>query len=1018
MPSQKQSININFAQGLDTKTDPFQVTVGKFLELKNSIFTKGGLLSKRNGYQGLASLPNTSYEYVTTFNGNLTAIGTSLAAYSQGSETWVNTGAIQPMDVSVLPIVRSNTNQTQCDSVVASNNLVCTVYADFNGSTTTLKYVITDYTTDQVIIPPTIIVPSAGVVINTARVFLLGRHFVIVFGALIAGVNHLQYIAVSTTNPSIAVAATNISSQYTPTTNLSFDGIVNNNFLYLAWNGNDGGGAIRMTKLDFVLTQYSTIIAPGSATTSALVISLAVDTSFPTPNIWVFYAKSGGNSYAFAVNQDLTTVLTTTLVDSNTYFNVACVAANGVLTTYGEKAGAYSYDAAIPTNLIVKNSMTTAGVAGTPSNLVRSVGLASKAFTIANIPYFLAVYGSLFQPTYFLINALTGGVIAKIAYSNGNANLSGSAAFIRTGLPSAMVASDGITVNISYLFKDLIEAVNKSQGLANAAGIYSQSGVNLVSMSLNNKDIVTSEIGKNLNISGGIMWAYDGSVPVEQNFNLWPDYIEVTTATGSGGLIAQQYFYQVIYEWTDAQGNIFRSAPSIPVGIVTTTGSSTNTIFIPTLRITYKTANPVKIVIYRWSAAQQKYFQVTSVSSPLLNNPSVDSVQFVDSQADSAILGNSLIYTNGGVVENIGPPPVSTLTLYKSRLFLVDAEDRNLLWFSKQVIESTPVELNDLFTLFVAPTVSAQGNTGPITALSAMDDKLIIFKKDAIYYITGDGPDNTGINNNFSEPIFITSTVGCANQNSIVFMPNGLMFQSDKGIWLLGRDLNTTYIGAPVEKYNSDLVESALVIPGTNQVRFTLNSGITLMYDYYYQQWATFAGVPSISSTLYQNLHTFINSFGQVLQETPGLYLDGNNPVLLSFTTSWINLAGLQGYQRAYWFYLLGTYLSPIKLNLSIAYDYNEAPIQNTLFTPNNFGPTYGSVSPYGQAQYGGPGKILQERIFLKKERCQSFQITLDEIYDPSFGVAAGAGLTLSGLNLVVALKRGWIPISSAQSTG
>ena len=37
-----------------------------------------------------------------------------------------------------------------------------------------------------------------------------------------------------------------------------------------------------------------------------------------------------------------------------------------------------------------------------------------------------------------------------------------------------------------------------------------------------------------------------------------------------------------------------------------------------------------------------------------------------------------------------------------------------------------------------------------------------------------------------------------------------------------------------------------------------------------------------------------------------------------------VHLAGLQGYQRAYFFYLLGTYFTPHKLGLSISYDYNE----------------------------------------------------------------------------------------------
>jgi hypothetical protein len=311
-----------------------------------------------------------------------------------------------------------------------------------------------------------------------------------------------------------------------------------------------------------------------------------------------------------------------------------------------------------------------------------------------------------------------------------------------------------------------------------------------------------------------------------------------------------------------------------------------------------------------------------------------------------------------------------------------------------------------------------------------MDDKLIIFKKNAIYYINGSGPDNTGNNNQYSQPIFITSTVGCDNQQSIVFMPEGLMFQSQKGIWLLSRGLETQYIGAPVEAFNSSVVESAINVPETNQVRFTLNTGETLMYDYFYSQWGTFVGAPGISSCVFQGLHTFLNSFGQVYQENPGSYLDGSNPVLLGLTTSWFNLAGLQGYQRAYFFYLIGQYLTPHKLQLSIAYDYNSAPSQTSLISPTNYSQPYGganpnpgdgtdSQDPYGQlALYGGETNVEQWRVFLTKQRCQSFQISLQEIYDPSFGVTAGAGLTLSGINLVYGIKKGFRPISAAHSIG
>ena len=464
------------------------------------------------------------------------------------------------------------------------------------------------------------------------------------------------------------------------------------------------------------------------------------------------------------------------------------------------------------------------------------------------------------------------------------------------------------------------------------------------------------------------------------------------------------------------------------MSIPTTGSTSTNTITVPTLRMTYKTGNnPVRIVGYRWSANQQVYYQFTNLTAPTLNDPTIDYVTFTDTQSDNDILGNVLLYTTGGVIENICPPPSIASALFDNRLWIVDAEDQNLLWYSKQVIENVPVEMSDLLTYYVAPTTSAQGSTGTITALYPMDDKLIVFKKDAAYYINGTGPDNTGSNSSYSQPIFITASVGCANPHSIVLTPQGLMFQSDKGIWMLGRDLSTNYIGAAVESYNNDTVMSATAVPGTTQVRFILDNSVTLMYDYFFNEWATHTNVLAISATLYHGSHTYLNSLGEVFQESKGLYLDGFSPVLMSLTTSWINLAGLQGFERFYFANLLGTYLSPFKLQVTMSYNYNPSASQAILVTPDNYTPSWGGEALWGSGGSwgsdqdngtGSPGNIFSARLWPQIQKCESFQVSIQEVYDSTLGVAAGQGLTLSGLALVVGAKKGWRTQSAQKSFG
>lgn len=1100
MALNKTPINIPFSQGVQTKTDVKQLPIGQFANLKNTIFDNDGLLQKRNGYQALTPIGNSDSTQLTTFNGNLLAIGDTLKAYSQGSGAWTSSGALQPVSVDVLSLVRSNTNQSACDSVVAPNGLVCTVFTDnipTNGvNVASYKYVISDSTTGQNVIAPTVIPVAGGAVGGTVRVFLLGSYFIIVLSAVIAAADSLRYIAISTINPTNTSNAS-ISTSYVPNAGGSFDGIVANNRLYLAWCGTSS--TVKMTSLAFTLAQSNVVTFTSQDATH---MSVTADNSGSTAIIYAsFYDTGSGDGYTLAVDHILNTVLAPTkTISSITVRNIVSTAQNAVCTVFYEVINAYTYDSTIATDYVRSRTCTQAGVLGTAATVDRGISLASKAFLLDGVTYMLAAYGSSFQPTYFLING-SGNVISKLAYSNGAV-----APFY--GLTN--VTLTGNEAQMAYLIKDQIQAVNKTQGVANTVGIYSQTGVNLVSFDIGSSVKTTSEIGSALHLTGGFLWMYDGLTPVEHGFHLWPDSVETLASTGGGSMAPQQYFYQATYEWSDNQGMVHRSAPSIPVTVtpvasvnhtfadtdvntgteritvtghgystgtvftltnpgtlptpfvistnyyviridantiqvatslalalagtpinITNAGSGTNTIhvgtnqnsvavYVPTLRLTYKIANPVKIVLYRWSTAQQVYYQTTSILTPVLNDTTVDYVTITDTNSDAQILGNNILYTTGGVLENIEPGAIKTMTLWQGRLVVLNSEDRNLLGLSKQVIEGVPVEMTNLLTLYVAPTIGSQGSTGPIETTAAMDEKLIVFKDNAIYYFNGQGPDNTGANSQIGDPVFITSTVGCSNQASIVFMPNGLMFQSDKGIWLLGRDLATTYIGAPVQGFTQNAtVLSAVSVPNTNQIRFTLDSGITLMYDYYYNRWGTFVNIPAISSTLYEGLHTYLNDRGEVFQETPSQYLDGSNPVLMSFTTGWINPAGLQGFLRAYEMYIMGTYISPHKLQVQIAYDYNSNPSQSTVFTPDNYVASWGGEQLWGSnGPWGGPGNIENWRIFFDQQKCSAFQITINEIFDPSYGTTAGAGLTMSGINMTVGLKDSKPRLRGSRQTG
>lgn len=997
MAIQKTPVQMVFGGGLDTKTDPSQVQLGKFLSLKNVVF-KNSNLTKRNGFPKITELPSTESTTITTLAGNLIATGTQLQAYSEDTQQWLPQGLVQPVDVNAAALVRTAVSQSAVDSATSTTGLVCTVYTEAS----VLYYQVSDKSTGQVILSR----QAVGSTAVNGRVYVLGSYFVITFMQTVGVTPTFRFIAIPLNSPTTPNAVADISSNVAAITT-GHDGAVVDGRLYLAW-----GGSATTVKIAFMSSILGVSTEASYATSVADLMTVTVDSTGMNPVVWAaFYNTSTQEGYAVARDYTLAAAVTakTQIITATPVVELTSTAQDQTLTVSYQVSNTVTQLNSTRQDYVQQVTITEAAVVGTPTTLLRGVGLASKAFLNGTDEYVLLAFGDALQPSYFLSD-YNGNIVTKLAYSNGGGYVSSQI------LPS--VTSDGSVFNVAYLYKTLLSSVNKDTEATSAAGIYSQTGANIASFEINNSGQASVEVANSLQLTGGIVWQYDGKKPVELGFHVYPENVKVTTS-GAGGLItAQTYNYAFTYEWTDGSGKLHRSAPSVPTEIVTTGSTSTNTITVPTLRLTYKTgANSVRIVGYRWSTANQSFYQFTSIASPTINSTTVDYLTFTDTLADSSIIGNNLLYTTGGVLENIAPPAAAAITVFRNRVWILSAEDRNLLWYSKPLVQSVPVEFTDLQTLYVAPSTGVQGTAGACTALAALDDKLIIFKEGSSYYVTGLGPDVTGANNDFTDPTFITSAVGCTVAASIIGVPSGLMFQSEKGIWQLGRDLSTSYVGADVESTNGDPVNGAVSIPGVNEVRFSLDSGTVLMYDYYAGQWCWFEGIPAISSCLYQKKHTILNSRGGIQQEGLG-YLDESRPVLISATTAWVKLIGLQGYQRAYFLYLLGTYAAPHRLNIGVAYDYDPAVLQSTELTPLNSNDAYGSDPLWGSSSpYGGGGNTEQYRVFLVNQRCQSVQITIDEVYKSTDGVAGG-GVALSSLNFVIGAKKGYPTLSARQSGG
>jgi hypothetical protein len=329
--------------------------------------------------------------------------------------------------------------------------------------------------------------------------------------------------------------------------------------------------------------------------------------------------------------------------------------------------------------------------------------------------------------------------------------------------------------------------------------------------------------------------------------------------------------------------------------------------------------------------------------------------------------------------------------------------DPLLMVYSQTVVDNS--NANTIPPQFAAElNIALDPRGGDITALGLLNQSLIIFKTNNIFVLSGNGPDATGNNNDFGDPTLITSDVGCINDNSIVIMPLGLMFQSNKGIYLLDQSLNVNYIGKQVEAYNSYTITSATLDNKRNIVIFTTTSGTALVYNYFFQRWFTWSNHYAADAVIYNNNFTYLRSDGKVFVSDSSSYTDDSSPIQLSFTLPNFSFAGLQGYQRVYKAYILGSYIGPHTLNVSVAYDFSDTYTQFATIQPSTNVSTWGSDIDWGSGTvWGGTAQLYEFRLDFAIQKCTAIRLHISDNMSSNYN----AGYTISNVMFEIGALNG-----------
>lgn len=987
----KELIDVPFIGGLDQKTDNKRGLPTKMLALENANFNAPGKLQKRNGgtpiATGILGGGSVAAGSALMVRGNelLLADGSSLYSWNAANSTWVNKGTLRSVTATAAPLALNDYSLAGYDTAVLSG-LQCSVFEKwsprYGGTYVGAGYSITDTTTGQVVATGSLNAGSTNAI--CPKVIAAGGNFLIFY--IDNSFNVVRVGVISPSAPDLAPAEGNLTSGTTTsalaTTLLKqrFDVCTGGSNVYLVFNNRVGG--TNGTTI-FQMTAAAPTIVANTATiaaTDSSAVCVFYDGFAGGPVVGYLTSYVGAQSAGYAAyGATLGAALGSGTLESIGTFNYSQI--TGIAQSSGSLSLRFFYSqySGYPGG----KKDTTAGVrtvvvsgsyaVGAASSLVRGVTIASKPFVQSSTTFLPVVFdtsdrtsvssagvaGAASQSTYFVVDT-AARVIARVfpgtaggEYDNYNSQSGkfqmcpetvslGGGQFCFPGLNAYRIqtAATGVTSFLSSLFGITL---NFSDANAWSRG----------------------ELANTLHVSGANPMAYDGAgAPFEIGFNWYPYGLSC-----AGGGTAGSFQYVACYEFTDAFGQVHRSSPSVPLTV-----SAIGAVTVPTLRLTERRGTrSCSVVLYRTTNNGTTFY----LHSSTLNDPTADSVTLADAVADADLIGNQQLYTTGGVLQNSPPAPLGRVWLHRNRIFGLDSTNPLSVWYTKQVVPGAPVEFSGFQTLNMDP------RGGATTCGASLDEKNIIFKADRIFMVPGVGPDSTGGQNDFQDPIQINTDTGCTEPESLAIVPDGLMYKGPKGIYLLGRDLQVSYIGAAVSDYNAQTITSAVLMPTVNQVRFTLSGGPVLVYDYLVRQWGVSTGINAVDSVLWRSAWAYLTSAGVVTPEGTG-FTDNGGPIALRTKSAWISLAKVQGYQRVYKILILGTFKSAHTLTVNLYYDFGTTPEAHTFTVAADPAPYQLVVKP-------------------RKQKCEALQV---EIIDTPTG-GSGESCDLSGLGIEVGLLRG-----------
>lgn len=1038
MALEKQLVPLNIAVSANQKVDPQSLQPGTPTLVKNVKYQKANRIDKRYGYSTI-TMTDTDSTAITgctgiigTDNNLVLQAGDNLYDYAETLDRWRKRGIYIPCETTIKSINESSEPIYSCDSVYVGGYIYYAyiVETQNQGVRGNIYFLVVDATTNQVVSGPTLVNDPAN---GTADTPMQGP------SVKLLEFNGAPYLFYSEYN-SDQIYGRVCGPSYTDYMNTEITLVTDlagqppyylNRISLLNWNDTriimaypTYTDTVQIRYYNSSLTELTGSYALKSLTTMPCDSHVEIAISSGGNKFFVISSKTESNSnvYYAIINSDGTTDTAATSLTINadtTYFGSPSThvyisaqphsynSKNGVLVymPLDNNPGAiYNLDWSTYTLHLAEDGTLSdryngGGTANTDFNNYWDFIPVSKEITFNSRVYQIWQRTVADDSCMYLATIINSRphIISQILY--GRSLDSNAWLPWRRGRRNLNTISTGV-FEFCSISKDSSSQVS---------GI-----VSLRFDFTNTEELFTGvPYGRSMLIAGTNLHSYDGHYLRELGFFFRPKAPTLTQgAQGSTAIADGTYSVLFVFEYTDRNGLLHRSAPGPATSITVSSGSGQAKITckISTYSITnltqtdYTTIPLVKVIPYRTAAGGSIYYREAyfdnvgltfSIQDPDAydNDPDLMYLTIDLILPDSSLTTQPVLYTDSGEIPPAPIPPVKYITTWNKRIICGGTARDESIFYSKTAQTNLAPEFTETFSIGI------QELAGKTTGIVGFSDKLILAKRGRFYYSYGEGPDSTGQGGDFALFEQILGVSGAVNGKSMAVNKEGLYYKSDKGVFVLNGGLATEHIGAMYED-EADTTIIKTISPLTSEtLRMLTGSGI-IEHDTFFNTWSLQTGLTPVDAAIYDNNFYLLDNNDDIYKEDRTVFKDGSASYGMYIETGWISLASIIGFQRLYEVFIKATYKSTHTLKVSIAYDFGSY-VDNVTLDPAD----------------AIDDDVYRFSIYPSTQKCQSFRLKFEEVItDGTAGTHESLQFNFIGVK--VGIKKGMPRLKPAQKVG